>query len=227
MTKAKTAWLLLGILCLASFAVAQEPAWEKYTKAGTEAYQRGQYAEAEKQFVAALKEAEKFGAQDPRLATSLNNLATLYINQGKYAEAESLLRRALATFEKAPGPEHPIVAVVRISLATLYINQAKYAEAETLFQRALATLEKALGPDHRNVATMLETHAALLRKMRRDSEHLNNIERYYSSTSQLLLVRLFQQATRYSVRACRGRLFLRICGNFRWGFPAKRLASST
>ena len=49
----------------------------------------------------------------------------------------------------------------------------------------------------------------------------------YLRDSRLLLVRLFQQATRYSVRACRGRLFLRICGNFRWGFPAKRLASST
>ncbi len=30
MTKAKTAWLLLGILLLASFAVAQDTAWEKY-----------------------------------------------------------------------------------------------------------------------------------------------------------------------------------------------------
>ena len=32
MTKAKTGWLLLGILWLASFAVAQDTAWEKYMK---------------------------------------------------------------------------------------------------------------------------------------------------------------------------------------------------
>ena len=52
MTKAKTAWLLLGILWLASFAVAQDTAWEKYMKAGTEAYQKGCYDEAKKQFLA-------------------------------------------------------------------------------------------------------------------------------------------------------------------------------
>ena len=56
MTKAKTGWLLLGILCLASFAVAQDTAWEKYTGAGQEAYEEGQYAEAEKEWVSALKE---------------------------------------------------------------------------------------------------------------------------------------------------------------------------
>ena len=55
MTKAKTGWLLLGILLLASFAVAQDTAWEKYMHAGVQAYQRGQYAEAEKQFLAALQ----------------------------------------------------------------------------------------------------------------------------------------------------------------------------
>ncbi len=42
--------------------------------AATKAYQQGNYPEAEKQFSAALKEAEGFGPQDPRLATSLNNL---------------------------------------------------------------------------------------------------------------------------------------------------------
>ena len=51
MTRAKTSWLLLGILCLASFAVADDTAWEKYMKAGMEAHRNGQYAEAEKQFV--------------------------------------------------------------------------------------------------------------------------------------------------------------------------------
>ena len=47
MTKAKTGWLLLGILCLASYAVAQHNNWEKYNEAGMEAYEQGRYAEAE------------------------------------------------------------------------------------------------------------------------------------------------------------------------------------
>ncbi len=68
------------------------------------------YPEAEKQWSAALKEAEGFGPQDPRLATTLNNLAGLYQAQGRYAEAEPLYKRALAIIEKALGPEHPPVA---------------------------------------------------------------------------------------------------------------------
>ena len=38
---------------------------------GKEAFRRGQYADAEKQFRAALREAEKFGPDHDRLAASL------------------------------------------------------------------------------------------------------------------------------------------------------------
>ncbi len=83
MTKAKTGWLLLGILFLGSFAVAQETAREKYHKAGIEAYQQGQYSEAEKQFPAMVKQAEQFLAmlkEAPRFATMLNNLVEIYLS---------------------------------------------------------------------------------------------------------------------------------------------------
>ena len=38
----------------------------------------GYYGEAQSLYLAALRDAEKFGASDRRLAESLNNLATLY-----------------------------------------------------------------------------------------------------------------------------------------------------
>ena len=50
---------------------------------------------------AALKEAEEFGPEIPRLATSLNNLAGLYRSQGKYAEAEPLYQHSLAISVRA------------------------------------------------------------------------------------------------------------------------------
>ncbi len=153
MTTRKTKWLLVGLVCLAlwpAHASAQGGQWN--TAAGIEAYQRGDYAEAEKQFRAALNEAEGFGPQDPRLARSLNNLAELYRVQGRYAEAEPLHKRALAIREKALGPEHPDVAQSLNNLALLYPAQGKYAEAEPLHKRALAIWEKALGPEHPNVA---------------------------------------------------------------------------
>jgi tetratricopeptide (TPR) repeat protein len=63
--------------------------WQSYMTAATAAYQHGNYVEAEKQLSAALKEAERFGVQAPRLATTLNNLATVYQVQGQYGEAEA------------------------------------------------------------------------------------------------------------------------------------------
>ncbi len=102
----KTKWLLVGLVCLAlwpAHASAQGGLWETYAAAGVKAYQQGNYPEAEKYLAAAVKEAEGFGPQDPRLATSLNNLAGLYHAQGKYAEAEPLHKRALAIREKALG----------------------------------------------------------------------------------------------------------------------------
>ena len=91
------------------------------------------------------------------MAQSLNNLAGLYRDQGKYAEAEPLFQRALAIRERTLGPEHPEAARSLQNLAVLYNDQGKYAEAEPLYQRSLAILEKALGPEHSHVATGLES----------------------------------------------------------------------
>ncbi len=101
------------------------------------------------------------GPEHPDVATSLNNLALLYYNQGKYADAEPLYKRALAIKEKALGPEHPSVATSLNNLAALYRVQGRYAEAEPLHKRALAIREKALGPDHPYVATSLNNLALL------------------------------------------------------------------
>ncbi len=64
-------YLLFGILCLvllSTQASAQEILWETHNEEGNHSYQQGKYAEAEKQFLAALREAEKFGSADRRLA---------------------------------------------------------------------------------------------------------------------------------------------------------------
>ena len=84
------------VLLASSQASAQSTLWGIYIHAGKEAADKARYPEAAKHYLAALKEAESFGPEDPRLALSLNNLAELYRTQGKYAEAEPLYQRALA-----------------------------------------------------------------------------------------------------------------------------------
>ena len=156
-------WSAVGfcILLVSTQASAESTSWEMSNAAGMQAYQQARYAKAEEAWLGALKEAESFGAQDPRLATSLNNLAVLYASQGKYAEAEPLHQRALAIREKTLGPEHKDVATGLTNLARLYASQGEYAEAAPLYRRALAIREKTLGSEHPDVATSLNNLARL------------------------------------------------------------------
>jgi len=147
-------------------ACSRTTQWDKYIDAGNAAYRQRQYARALESFSAALKEAESFGPNDSRLATSLNNLALVYDEQGKYAEAEPLYKRALAILEKAFGPNHSSVATSLNNLAALYCSQGKYAEAEPLYKRSLQ-IREGLDPNGPDVAQSLANYAVLLRKTKR------------------------------------------------------------
>ena len=92
----RTRWLSAVLVCLVlwpAYTSAQGGLWETYMAAGDKAYQQGNYPEAEKQWAAALKEAERFGPEGPRLVISLDRLATLYQAKGSYTEAEPLFKR--------------------------------------------------------------------------------------------------------------------------------------
>jgi tetratricopeptide (TPR) repeat protein len=66
-------------------------------KWGMASYASGAYCAAEEPLTRSLMINEKvLGPDHPDVATSLNNLASLYNTQGKYAEAEPLYKRSLA-----------------------------------------------------------------------------------------------------------------------------------
>ncbi|MGD0923458.1 MAG: tetratricopeptide repeat protein [Terriglobia bacterium] len=96
MKHGKTPRLLAGALALSLVALAVQTGcarntrWQKASAAGQKALQEGRYAEAQLHLTAALKDAEGFGEQAPRPATSLSNLAALYRAHGKYAQAKPL-----------------------------------------------------------------------------------------------------------------------------------------
>ena len=50
---------------------------------------------------------KQLGDNHPDVATSLNNLASLYESQGKYEEAEPLYQRAIAILLEKLGKNHP------------------------------------------------------------------------------------------------------------------------
>ncbi len=118
-------------------AVAQAHAapagtWETLKKTGDEALQVNNYGVAERNLLAAVKEAEKFGDGDIRLATSLKDLAAYYKIRGSFAKAEPLLERELRVREKSQGAEHPDVVANVARMVQFYLQQGKVEKAERL-----------------------------------------------------------------------------------------------
>ena len=123
-------------------------------------------AEALQLQVLTIREAA-LGSRHPDTATTLNNLARLYYNQGKFLQAEPLYLRALTIREAALGSRHPDTATTLNNLARLYHTQGKYPQAEPLYLRALTITEQNLGLDHPKAA-----------------ENLNNLARLYHAQSK-------------------------------------------
>lgn len=105
-----------------------------------------------------------------RISDATNELSLFLIHSGLYAEAEPLVRRALAIDEKNYGPEHIAVARDLNNLAGLLEYTDRLAEAEPLYRRAQAVFEKNLGVNHPDVGTSLNNLALLLKKMNRLAE---------------------------------------------------------
>lgn len=104
-------WLLLGVAGVYA-QDAPEARWETATVTGVQAFEQGHYPAAARQFQAALTIAEAWKPDDPRLATSLMNMAIVYHAQGQYAQAAPLYQRALTLQEQLFGTDHPHLVTV-------------------------------------------------------------------------------------------------------------------
>jgi tetratricopeptide (TPR) repeat protein len=118
---------------------------------------------------AATTYAEYYGIADP--TTSLmSQLAVLLLAKASYADAEPLMKRALAIDEASYGPDHPDVARDLNNLAMLLQSTNRLTESEPLMRRALAIDEASYGANHPNVARDLNNFAHLLQDMNRLEE---------------------------------------------------------
>jgi tetratricopeptide (TPR) repeat protein len=106
---------------------------------------------------------------------------------GKFADAEPLMRRALAIDEASFGPDHPRVARDLNNLAQLLQATNRLSDAEPLYRRALAVDEANFRSDHPNVANDLNNLAQLLQATNRlsDAEPLmrRNLEIFLQFTA--------------------------------------------
>ena len=96
------------------------------------------------------------------LAYDKTDLGLLYCDEGRFAEAEPLLKEALAKLRNAMGVDYLYGSLTRRGLASVYLEQKRYSEAGKLFEEALAIQEQLVGPDHPYVADTLEAYAHLM-----------------------------------------------------------------
>ena len=85
------------------------------------------------------------GYEHPDTATSLNNLAVLLVNQGKYDEAELMFRRSLAIRETVLDTEHADTIDSLANLANLLKIRSNYIEAIQYYYSLLIHYEKHKG----------------------------------------------------------------------------------
>jgi CHAT domain-containing protein len=117
---------------------------------------RGDLRLASERLTEALSYVEGTPSLQPPL---LNNLAGLYKDEGRYDQAEDLLRRSLHLRETADPPQPAQVAIALLNLAELARLQGRAAEAASLYGRALDEARRGLGPDNPELARFLNQAA--------------------------------------------------------------------
>jgi tetratricopeptide (TPR) repeat protein len=125
-------------------------------------YQQGKAHEAIPLAQKALEiNKQTLGERHPYYATSLNNLALLYMSQGECAKAEHLYRQALEIRKQILVERHPDYAASVNNLAALYEAQGEYAKAEHLYRQALQIYKQTFGERHPDYARSLHNLAGL------------------------------------------------------------------
>ena len=160
-------------LCSAA-ALAEEALWKMYLETGTQAYREGRYGIAETMFLAARTEAERFGSNDVRLASTLFWLARVYVadhkNDDKNDKAELNYRRAIEIWDTASAPASIEFANALNELAILYGQDGRYSDAQKCYTRALKMREERKGPSHPDLITPLTNLASNLRDQKKYGE---------------------------------------------------------
>jgi serine/threonine protein kinase/tetratricopeptide (TPR) repeat protein len=115
----------------------------------TTCFKLGLDREAERHLSAAVKiHTRLLGTEHISTLTSMNNLALVFEDQDRFAEAEQLHLESLEISRRLLGAEHPDTLSSMHNLAVVYNSQGRHAEAEALNLETLEIRQRVLGPEH-------------------------------------------------------------------------------
>jgi tetratricopeptide (TPR) repeat protein len=113
----------------------------------------GRFEPAREALSQALTLAEARQPPDPLLVAYLEvDLANVEQQRGHAAAALPRLHRAIDTYTRELGKEHPTRAQALNNLGNALLGLERHGEAAKVFEEAIALQEAALGPDHPEVA---------------------------------------------------------------------------
>jgi serine/threonine-protein kinase len=135
--------------------VVNDTSWRRNVVAAQDAFEAGQYAQAQSLYKDALADAEKFAQPDVRKAATLTGLAAVLCAEDKLADAEQTAKKALAVYQAA-SPNDPARAEVYTALAHVYSAENDLANAEDAAKEALNIRTQTLGDQHHDVASSLQ-----------------------------------------------------------------------
>jgi tetratricopeptide (TPR) repeat protein len=100
-------------------------------------------------------------ADDPRRPRALERLAAVTHEQGRYASAEGIWRRAVAAWERAAGGETLAAAAALQGLADTCLVLGHVEEAESRLARVVVLKTRHFGADHPALASTYQALAAV------------------------------------------------------------------
>lgn len=127
-------------------------------------------AESAKKMVTEAEQTGKGGTED--IARLMNECGRLLTLLAKHGEAEQLIRRALALYEKLFGKTHYNVAATCHNLGDLLRAQAKLQEAEPAYRRAVDAFMASplFGPSHSRTSNAMGLLGLTLKELGRMDE---------------------------------------------------------
>ncbi|KAJ9682589.1 hypothetical protein PVL29_018498 [Vitis rotundifolia] len=189
--------------------------WRIFTDQGRELFLQGKLEEAENFFLSALQEAkEGFGAKDPHVASSCNNLETLRCSmkikrrvlgdghtdyadtmyhlgmvlylQGKIKDSEALIQDSVRILE-AGGLGESTIFIRRLRyLAQIYLKSNQPAEAENAHRKILHIMEFSKGWNSLDTVIAAEDLALTLQSVGRLREAQELLQRCLDVRKSLL-----------------------------------------
>jgi tetratricopeptide (TPR) repeat protein len=161
---------ILSLFLIPSLLCAET--WEAELKAAIQLQRKGDLKGAEERLMKAQLEAERFGANDPRSAYTLDYLGTLYMQEGAKADALTVFNKALKGFDASLGPDSNEAQESAQRLAEAYEADEQWAKAEPLYQRLAETARKDPKTDPLALAERLSNWAFALDAQKKWDEAL-------------------------------------------------------